>query len=522
MSDEPSWPAGGPDLPAEFRMDEEFDTSFVTPPGVPAQSRDGLGSVPTSPELVADSVLSRPLLETMRRVRHRPIGVVIELNIRYQGGREEATRRVIEMVRDVAEASPPLQVNGTYLSTALLAEHLARLVAIDAEGAGDTQPALTAQPAPRGAIHRIWPNFEIRALTIRSIIATKCQAAHRSFNATGQGIAWAVLDSGIQGNHPHFLQHKNLEDLPHRSFLSGADGDPLSDDAGHGTHVAGILAGELHAKDSQPPLLAASWYQDDKQDTQIRALPLEIVSGMAPRCRLLSCKVLRGDASGDVTALLAALRYVHELNDGGRDLRIHGVNISVGHPYDPSWFAAGRTPVCREVDRLVHNGVVVVIAAGNTGFGYARDPNGRAMRLGFDMTINDPGNSALGITVGSTSSSPHSAGVSYFSSKGPTGDGRLKPDLVAPGERVISAAAGDLLKRAQKVVPAIYVENSGTSMAAPHVSGAAAGFLSVHREFIGRPDEVKRVLMSSATDLGRSVHFQGAGMLDAMRAIQSV
>jgi subtilisin family serine protease len=145
------------------------------------------------------------------------------------------------------------------------------------------------------------------------------------------------------------------------------------------------------------------------------------------------------------------------------------------------------------------------------------------MRLGFDMTINDPGNAERALTVGSTSTMPHLTGVSYFSSKGPTGDGRLKPDLVAPGERVVSAGAGALLEKAQALVPtATYVENSGTSMAAPHVSGAAAAFLSVHREFIGRPEDVKRVLVETATDLGRARTFQGRGLIDAMRAIQSV
>jgi subtilisin family serine protease len=145
------------------------------------------------------------------------------------------------------------------------------------------------------------------------------------------------------------------------------------------------------------------------------------------------------------------------------------------------------------------------------------------MRTAFDLTINDPGNAELAITVGATSCRPHASGVSYFSSKGPTGDGRAKPDLVAPGERVISAGTGRLLERALAGVPeATYVENSGTSMAAPHVSGVAAAFMSVHQEFIGQPHRVKRALLESATSLGRDRSFQGYGLVDAMRALQSV
>jgi serine protease AprX len=68
----------------------------------------------------------------------------------------------------------------------------------------------------------------------------------------------------------------------------------------------------------------------------------------------------------------------------------------------------------------------------------------------------------------------------------------------------------------------VYVEDSGTSMAAPHVSGVIAAFLSIRREFIGRPDEVKRIFTESATSLGRERYFQGAGLIDLMRAIQSV
>ena len=117
--------------------------------------------------------------------------------------------------------------------------------------------------------------------------------------------------------------------------------------------------------------------------------------------------------------------------------------------------------------------------------------------------------------------------MSYFSSKGPTGDGRLKPDLVAPGERIISCATGAKRAVMKGLLPdnpevAAYIDDSGTSMAAPHVSGAIAAFLSIRREFIGRPEDVKRIFLESATSLGREKYFQGHGLVDLMRAIQSV
>ena len=123
---------------------------------------------------------------------------------------------------------------------------------------------------------------------------------------------------------------------------------------------------------------------------------------------------------------------------------------------------------------------------------------------------------------------PHTYGVSYFSSKGLTGDGRCKPDLVAPGERITSGPppAPNVTKAdlPAMVGPgcAIYIEDSGTSMAAPHVSGAIAAFLSVRREFIGAPDRVKALFMDAATSLERDRQFQGAGLLDVMRTLQSV
>jgi subtilisin family serine protease len=145
---------------------------------------------------------------------------------------------------------------------------------------------------------------------------------------------------------------------------------------------------------------------------------------------------------------------------------------------------------------------------------------------GIPLSINDPGNAELAITVGSTHRDmPHTYGVSYFSSKGPTGDGRMKPDLLAPGEKILSCAAGAARSEVaadMKSAKFDYLEQSGTSMAAPHVSGVAAAFLSVRREFIGQPEKVKELFVKSATDLHRDPYFQGSGLVDLMRAIQSV
>ena len=114
-------------------------------------------------------------------------------------------------------------------------------------------------------------------------------------------------------------------------------------------------------------------------------------------------------------------------------------------------------------------------------------------------------------------SNPHTYGVSHFSSRGPTADGRRKPDLVAPGERIISArhdwerqmtgASASALRARDD----LYLEMSGTSMATPHVSGILASFLSLRREFVSYPDRVKRILLDGCVDLGRDPYMQGAG-----------
>lgn len=489
------------------------------------------GRIEQSQMLVPDSLVSEPLREAMSGVETpgHVIGVLVQLRLAKADGVHQARAEVCSAVSRITEKRERPSPTGSspYVTVGLTVGEIRRLVEWDggaAESPDEQQPesvSIASHPAPRLYIHRLWPNFEIGGLIVRSAVATKCRAVQRTFEATGEGIVWAVLDSGIQADHRHFQLHRNLElpsGLEPRSFIG--DADPHVDLNGHGTHVAGIIAGGLAADEEA---WGVGWFVDAAGTGQRQRVDVRGISGMAPECKLLSCAVLREDRTGDVTALLDALLYIQDLNNNGRNLVVHGVNISVGHSWDPRWFAAGLSPLSREVDRLVASGVVVVVAAGNTGYGYAKDPNGLPMRLGFGMTINDPGNAARAITVGSTSSSPHTSGVSYFSSKGPTGDGRRKPDLVAPGERVISAAAGEMRMNASRSGHDVdYVETSGTSMAAPHVAGAAAGLLSVHREFIGKPDRVKDVLTASATDLGRDQHFQGSGMLDAMRAIQTL
>jgi subtilisin family serine protease len=367
----------------------------------------------------------------------------------------------------------------------------------------------------------------------------KADAARASFSALGDGIVWAVLDSGIQADHPHFAMHKNLELKPPLVPMDFT-GDELStttDPNGHGTHVAGIIAGEMTAdggvakkrggakSDKNGVLRAAVRRRNEHGDTVFADEEFTIISGMAPKCKLLNMRVLDEEGAGEVSSIIAALAKIQEINGHGRRLLVHGVNLSVGNDFEPEWFACGQSPLCVEVNRLVQSGVVVVVAAGNSGYGSLKSEFTGTIKTGISLTINDPGNADLAITVGSTHREmPHMYGVSYFSSKGPTGDGRLKPDLVAPGEKIISCAAGKT--RADAEVEGkkkfFYVEDSGTSMAAPHVSGVIAAFLSVRREFIGYPEKVKEIFLSTATDLRRERYFQGNGLVDLMRAIQSV
>lgn len=493
---------------------------------------DGEGQDPGQRKgpLLRNEIISEALLDPGERAAiGLPTGdddqlpIVIELNLQHARGLEGAASQFRAEWVEILHRSPPDLTADIYCSADLTLRQVQALVERD----------LKTTHAAERAIYRIWPDFPVEALIDKSCSTVKADAARRSYDAAGRRIVWAVVDSGIDENHPHFHHyydtlHGDVADL-HRDFTQPGDprpGSALIDKFGHGTHVAGIIAGGLGP--AAPVYRVLQQVQDPLHPRSTKCQKREVadpalLSGIAPHTKLVSLKVLNDSGAGSSMSVVRALEYVRTQINGQKLMRVHGVNLSVGYEFNAKWFACGQSPVCVEVNRLVRSGVVVVIAAGNTGYGVLTSLQ-RQTSVGFPMTINDPGNADLPITVGSTHRDmPHTYGVSYFSSKGPTGDGRAKPDLVAPGERITSCAAGRALANVNGTSgEAIYVEDSGTSMAAPHVSGTIAAFLSIRGEFIGQPEQIKQIFTGSATSLGRERYFEGHGLVDLMRAIQSV
>jgi serine protease AprX len=293
----------------------------------------------------------------------------------------------------------------------------------------------------------------------------------------------------------------------------------------HGTHVAGILAADrtgaraaaalaskaaLTAADGAQPLPAGA-APPPSPDSFVNVDSGDWADGMCPDIQLYDFRVLAPTLKETEFAIIGALQYIRYINERNSYMTIHGANLSLSIPHDVRNYACGRTPVCVECERLVNSGVVVVAAAGNRGYQNFETTEG--LYEGYAaFSVTDPGNADGVITVGATHRFwPHTYGVSFFSSRGPTGDGRLKPDLVAPGERIRATLPdnqwGDL---------------DGTSMAAPHVSGAAAMLMARYSELVGQPLRIKQVLCDGATDLRREKTFQGHGMLDVLRAFQSI
>ncbi|MCD7442480.1 S8 family serine peptidase [Streptomyces lincolnensis] len=355
---------------------------------------------------------------------------------------------------------------------------------------------------------------------VRSRRTIKAAAAEQVFSIDTASIGWAVVDSGIDARHPAFHDWdttgrtpRRLETRIARSFDFTGVREKLSADV----LVGGLVnwAAALPSVDTTPgPSGQPAQPPGDQHGTHIAGIiggwwPELDFRGICPRIRLYDFRVL-DDGEGDEFSIVTALQAIRHLNDQAGRYIVAGVNISLSVPYDVATHSTGWTPVCVECDRLTRSGVVVVTAAGNAGFtGSAARTLGADYR---DIGISDPGNAESVITVGSTHrSNPHRHGVSYFSSRGPTGDGRPKPDLVAPGEGIDGPIPGE-------GIAAMH----GTSQAAAHVSGAAAMLLARHRELLGRPERVKEILCATATDLARERNFQGHGLVDVLRAVQSV
>lgn len=410
-----------------------------------------------------------------------------------------------------------------------------------------SNPKLSSEEEAQAQVWQISLNRKAMPAVERSVPSVKGDAARTLFNVKCNKITWAVIDSGIDSTHPAF-QRKDGKSRVEKAFdftnireivsldnlttgtqafkdrltalrqgrkltvarakeilvalAEDAANDrpihwelveefikidpPITPKGGHGTHVAGII-GAASSQDST------------------------IFDGMCPDINLYDFRVLAQTIENTEFAIIAALQYLRYLNERNTYLSVHGANLSLSIPHDVRNFACGRTPICNECQRLVESGVVVVAAAGNLG--YQRFETKDGSYEGYTaFSITDPGNADGVITVGATHRyKPHTYGVSFFSSRGPTGDGRLKPDLVAPGERIESSLPNGE-----------WGELDGTSMAAPHVSGAAAMLMARYDELIGEPQRIKRILCESATDLGRERSFQGNGMLDVLRAFQSI
>lgn len=484
------------------------------------------------------------------------------------------------------EAPPPLPLLPKITATEAFANYkdhideiiagMFELYAIIRDNPGVLTPTDAQDDIPEdggGYIFQVSLNRTASAALDRSVPAVKADAAQSLFKVKCDNIVWAVLDSGIDRTHPAFItqKKKTKKDTPpeymsriRKTFdftrireivsiepadLLDADLQKLADAAGLKLEEArvqvNLIAADAKAKRPinwtaveqlitlKPPVLKdeipdsktdgarfAPFVREDDPPSPhgthvagiIGAQPIEgHAGGMTHDIRLYDFRVLGKTIDDTEFAIIAALQYIRHVNERHSYITIHGANLSLSIPHNVRNFACGRTPVCNECERLVESGVVVVAAAGNRGYQTFQTNDGPFENYAA-FSVTDPGNGDGVITVGSTHGNwPHTYGVSFFSSRGPTGDGRLKPDLVAPGERVQSTIPGGE-----------WGPESGTSMAAPHVSGAAAMLLARYDELVGQPRRIKRILCDSATDLGRERTFQGHGMLDVLRAFQSI
>jgi serine protease AprX len=326
----------------------------------------------------------------------------------------------------------------------------------------------------------------------KAVRASGANSARSRFNRAGRGISVAIIDSGVQ-------PHADLPASRIRKFVDFVNGrfTPY-DDFGHGTHVAGIVAGSG----------GQSLFLEDP------------FIGAAPEVDVVALKVLDSSGAGKTSDVIAALEWVAR-NHRLYNIRI--VNLSLGHPvYEP----ASTDPLVKAAEALVSRGIVVVASAGNLGI----DPvDGITGNGGVTSPANGPRIIAVGAVDDKGTRARSDDGVASYSSRGPTRfDLVVKPDLVATGHRVASLSApGSFLFRnyPELHVPAgdesspSYMILSGTSMAAPQVAGTAALMLEANPQLsVGT---VRAILEFTAQHIeGTTLLAQGAGQVNALGAVR--
>ena len=295
----------------------------------------------------------------------------------------------------------------------------------------------------------------------------------------GQGVVVAVLDSGVSA-------HKALTGKILAS-VSMVAGQPTSDEYGHGTHVAGIITGSGSYAAGVTSLYSG---------------------GIAPGAQIVNVRVLGDDGVGNTSDVIAGIDWVIANKS---TYKIKVINLSLGHAVTEP---VAYDPLCKAVERAYRAGIIVVAAAGNAG----KLPDGTPVLGG----IASPGNSPYAITVGATNTwgtgSRDDDSVTTYSSRGPTKwDNTAKPDLAAPGNKIISLEAPGSYIPAHYPTEHIagsgnngYLRMSGTSMSAPMVSGAVALLLQAQPSLSAT--QAKFILQSGSTFMvDAGVYGAGAG-----------
>ncbi|MDR7385360.1 S8 family serine peptidase [Promicromonospora iranensis] len=314
--------------------------------------------------------------------------------------------------------------------------------------------ASTRASAASLAIERVWLDAPVHALDVDSAPQIGAPEAWES-GFTGKGVKVAVLDTGIDETHPDLD-----EAVVATKDFSG--GENVIDRDGHGTHVAATVAGSGEASDGDN-------------------------SGMAPGADLIIGKVLGDDGSGEISTIIEGMEWAAEQ---GADV----INMSLG----TREYGDGTDPMSVALDQLTEqHGALFVVAAGNDG------------EL---ETIGAPAAASSALTVGAVDDGD---ALADFSSRGPRTDGAIKPDVTAPGVGIVAArAAGTTLG---DVVDDRHAALGGTSMAAPHVAGAAAVLLQQRPDLA--PEQAKALLMGSADTNGATVWEEGAGRIHIPSAL---